>query len=81
MSDNERLVFEVECAALDDDERVMWLRVLSPSADELADAIRDIGADFCPVSMEVPDHDIDYRLPDDRASLWSVLNNFRNGFN
>jgi hypothetical protein len=84
MDGAKRLIFEVECTrqSAEDDEPQEWaIRVQAPNADELADAIRDTGASFCPIAFDVSEDSIDYRLPQDRIALMQGIYNFRNRFN
>jgi hypothetical protein len=77
------IVFEVEYTrqnAEDDGVQERTIRVLTPNADELADAIRDLGASMCPIAFEVADESIDYKLPKDRMALIQDLYNFKCGF-
>ena len=79
----ERLMFEVELTrqnAEGDEQQERAIRVLAPNADELADALRDTGASFCPITFDVPEDGVDYRLPQDRIALMQDIYNFRNGF-
>jgi hypothetical protein len=84
MDDSKQLIFEVECTRLgaENDEPQEWdIRVQASNVDELADAIRDTGASFCPIAFDVSEDSIDYRLPHDRIALMQGIYNFRNGFN
>jgi hypothetical protein len=82
MTNFARLVFEVKNTRqnLDLDEvQERTLLVLTPNADELADAIRDLGVSMCPIAFELTDDSIDYKLPEDRIQLILDLYNFRYG--
>ena len=79
MSNTEKQVFEVTAIVVDEDGEIerSW-KIEAPYADELADVVRDMSVDFCPIAFDVPEQNIDYRLPQDRIEFRNDVYNFLN---